>query len=686
MKKIKIAFIKKDGLSSGGTERWMQMMAANLDKNDFEIDYYYSDSKNSLNSKYTKEHPDFYRYLYLKKKNINLIKFNIGLINTKTLTYDWINTNFWDLFDPKKYDLIQGAGAGPKEYPFYKINLPIVKFLSLNAGFDYSSNVKFSVHLSQYQRSQWLKRKIGNKDELIKNSDVIYVPVELPKTNNNLRKILKIPRGAIIAGFHQRNSNDIFSDIPLKVFKKIEKKNRFFLIMGGGNKYKEQAIKLNIKNIRFLEHSSNSYKISQFLNTLDIFAHGRKDGETFGTVLAEAMIHKKPCISHYSIISNAQPETMGPGGVFCYNEKEYFKNLQEFFLNSSLRKKFSQKSQEHAKKYYLIRHNVNKLSNIYKKIINKKKYNLLTEQIPYGITKMGFLYSGNVNNPAEIAYNVLTGGIPKEFSLAITKYFLPKVTNFIDVGAYTGLFCYIAAKYGPSDIKVYAYEPQKKIYKYVNETIVLNNWEKKVFFYQIGIGEKKRTAKLYIDGTGSSLNKSFVASQDCEIIKIDNLDNQKKILGISKVDFIKIDVENSELEVLKGAKKLLEDDRPYILIEIAGKMNFRNFTNYEYDSTMKFLHSFKYSIFLIKDNFTIEKIDILRNKNLPMHISNYICIPNEKIDKFFFLWCEKFKTYRCTQYKNKVINKLKFMCLLPFWILSKFFLRIKSFFFKFLYR
>jgi len=64
--------------------------------------------------------------------------------------------------------------------------LPIVKFLSLNAGFDYSSNVKFSVHLSQYQRSQWLKRKIGNKDELIKNSDVIYVPVELPKTNNIL--------------------------------------------------------------------------------------------------------------------------------------------------------------------------------------------------------------------------------------------------------------------------------------------------------------------------------------------------------------------------------------------------------------------------------------------------------------------------------------------------------------------
>jgi FkbM family methyltransferase len=685
LKKIRIAFIKKDGLFSGGTERWMQMMAANLDKNDFDVDYYYSDKKNSLVEKYTKEEPEYYRYLYLKKKNVNLIKFNIGSINTKTLTYDWVDTDFWELFDQKKYDLVQCASAGPKEYPFYKINLPIIKFLALNTGFDYSSNIKFNIHISQWQRSQWLKRKIGNKDVLIKNSDVIYTPVELPKTNINLRKSLGISKKVIVAGFHQRNSNQIFSDIPLKIFKKIETRNRFFLIMGGGDKYKEQAKKLNIKNILFIEHSADTFKISKFLNTLDIFAHGRKDGETFGTVIAEAMVHKKPCISHYSTISNAQPETMGPGGLFCYSEKDYFKNLKELFSNLKLRKKLSIKAQLHAKKYYLIKKNVNKLSNIYKKIL-KKKYNLLPELIPYGNTKMDFLYSGNINNSSEIAYNVLTEGIPEEFSLAITKYFLPKVKVFIDVGARTGLYCYVAANESSSDIKIYAYEPQKKLYKYINETIFLNNWEKKVFFYQIGIGQKKRKAKLYIDGLGPSLNKSFAASQDYEIIKIDNLDNQKKILGISKVDFIKIDVKNSELEVLKGAKKLLEEDKPYILIEIAVKMNCRNSINYNYDSTMKFLHSFKYSIFLIKDNFTIEKIDLLRNKNFPMRVNNYICIPNEKIDKNFFLFCKKFKAYQTGQYKNKVINKLKFICLLPFWIFSKCFLRIKSFFFKFLHR
>jgi FkbM family methyltransferase len=686
VKKIKIAFIKKDGLSSGGTERWMQIMAANLDKKFFQVDYYYSDIKNNLNQKYTEKDQEYYRYLYLKKKNVNLIKFNIGSINKKTLTYDWIDTNFWDLFDEKKYDLVQCASAGPKEYPFYKINLPIIKFLALNAGFDYSSNIKFNIHISQWQRSQWLKRKIVNKNKFIKNSDVVYVPVEPPKTNINLRKILGISNKAIIAGFHQRNSNEIFSHIPLRVFKKLENNNIFFLIMGGGEKYRQQAKNLKIKNIRFLDHSSDSFKISQFLNTLDIYAHGRKDGETFGTVLAEAMIHKKPCISHYSSISNAQPETIGPGGFFCYNEKKYFTYLQKLFLNSNLRKKLSIKAELHAKENYLVKKNVNKLSNIYNKILNKKNYNILPETIPYGCTKMGFLYSGNINQSSEIAYNVLTQGIPEEFSLAITKYFLPKVKNFVDIGAYTGLYCYVAAKEGRSDIKIYAYEPQKKLYKHINKTIFINNWEKKIFFYPIGIGQKKSRGKLYIDGTGSTLNKSFNSAEHSNNIVIDSLDNQKKTLKIEKIDFIKIDVENFELEVLKGSKKILAQDRPYILIEIIGKMKERNFENNYYHQTIRLLHSYNYNIFLINSNYSINKVNSFKDEKIPNHVNNYICVPVEINCSNFFLWCQKFKANQFRQHKGKVINKLKFMCLLPFWIFSKCFLRIKSFFFKFLYR
>ena len=43
MAKIKIAFIKQDGLSCGGTELWLQNIAAGIDKQKFEADYFYTD-------------------------------------------------------------------------------------------------------------------------------------------------------------------------------------------------------------------------------------------------------------------------------------------------------------------------------------------------------------------------------------------------------------------------------------------------------------------------------------------------------------------------------------------------------------------------------------------------------------------------------------------------------------------
>lgn len=39
---IKIAFIHWNGLSTGGTERFLQTIAANLPKDRFYVDFYYS--------------------------------------------------------------------------------------------------------------------------------------------------------------------------------------------------------------------------------------------------------------------------------------------------------------------------------------------------------------------------------------------------------------------------------------------------------------------------------------------------------------------------------------------------------------------------------------------------------------------------------------------------------------------
>lgn len=379
--KIRVAFIKFGGLSAGGTEKWLQMMAANLPRNEFEVDYYYCDAAPYCKSSYKHADTDENRLKYMNDNNVTLIKFRVGFKDVSKYTHDWTDTDFWQLFDEKNYDLIQTAKAGPEEYPFYLINKPVVEYITLGTGVDFGKNIARSIHLSNWQRLRWFK-KGGD----IKKSSIIPIPVERPINNENLRKDLLIPDNAIVMGLHQRVDNEIYSEVPLNSYRQINSDNKYFIVMGGGDMYKEQAKKLGLKNVLFLKHSADPEKISKFLNTLDIYAHGRKDGETFGTVLAEAMIHGLPCLSHSSEVANAQPETMGPGGFFAKDQNEYTDLLQKLFSDEKLRIETGNSGKKYAEENYLLDVCLKKLLDIYKYVLNKNKI----------IPEDKFLFKGSV--------------------------------------------------------------------------------------------------------------------------------------------------------------------------------------------------------------------------------------------------------------------------------------------------
>jgi hypothetical protein len=376
VKKNKIAFIKFGGLSAGGTERWLQMMAANLPKDQFDIDFYYCEAAPYKNSNYHHTGTDPKRLAYMQKHNINLIEFKVGMKDITTPTHDWIDTNFWDLFDETKYDIIQTAKAGPAEYPYHLLKKPVVEFIALDAGVDFGSNIAWSIHLSQWQRLQWI-RKGGNPNK----SSVIPIPAYEPRTNENMRSELGIPIDAIVAGFHQRPDNNILSTIPLEAFSQMQNPNFHFIIMGGGSNYRKQAKKLQLSHVYFIESNSSANTISRFLNTLDIFSHGRKDGETFGTVFAEAMMHGLPCLSHWSPIANAQPETMGPAGLFAQNLSDYREKLFSLYNNEEIRNSLAKKAMPFANAHYSLSQCVANLASLYSVIVeNQKRSSFLKKQ------------------------------------------------------------------------------------------------------------------------------------------------------------------------------------------------------------------------------------------------------------------------------------------------------------------
>jgi len=340
---MKVAFVKFGGLAAGGTERFLQNLAVGLPKEKYEVDYYYTDTAPYLGSDYIHADTDPHRKQFLENSEVNLIKVDVQFKDVRVPTHDWVGTNFWNLFSEDKYDVVITGRAGHPEYPFYKMrNVPLINILTLNAGVDNQSNIYKNIHLSKWSGDIW-KRDGGDPDKL----EIQGIIQEMPVVIGDYRNEYNL-EGKFVYGFHQRNSEHISSTIPLQAYKKIETDNTAFLILGGSSVHSNKAKELQIKNFYHIPHSGDAEVIHRFLNTLDVFSHGRSDGETFGTVFIEAMYHKKPCLSHKAP-SNGHVEVIGDCGkvvddVDTYsqemlklkNDKMYYKTLSSIAYNRYL--------------------------------------------------------------------------------------------------------------------------------------------------------------------------------------------------------------------------------------------------------------------------------------------------------------------------------------------------------------
>ena len=159
---------------------------------------------------------------------------------------------------------------------------------------------------------------------------------------------------------------------------------------------------------------------------------------------------------------------------------------------------------------------------------------------------------------------VLKEWIRGRTDIKFLKYLSNKNLNSLDVGAYKGVYTYFISKYSKI---VYAFEPNPKSYKILKKIV---NKNVKVFPYALSDKSSSDFLKIpkgkkgYSNQGGSirnvKLDKNF-GKLKVETKKIDDL-------KLKNIGFIKIDAEGVELQVLKGAKKLIKRYKPTLLIEI----------------------------------------------------------------------------------------------------------------------
>lgn len=143
---------------------------------------------------------------------------------------------------------------------------------------------------------------------------------------------------------------------------------------------------------------------------------------------------------------------------------------------------------------------------------------------------------------------------------------LPKEAVVFDIGANIGMTAVIAAKTGA---QVYAFEPDPNIFPSLVATIKANSSSVEAFNMALGADE----GSLSFFSNPASASASHLVTKDTlghaatSNVQISTIDAFAKAHRIDRLDFIKIDVEGFEVDVLRGAQATISRLKPSALVE-----------------------------------------------------------------------------------------------------------------------
>jgi FkbM family methyltransferase len=171
-----------------------------------------------------------------------------------------------------------------------------------------------------------------------------------------------------------------------------------------------------------------------------------------------------------------------------------------------------------------------------------------------------------------IGLNIVRGGYERE-EAAFARSVLKPGDVAVDVGAHIGFFTMqMAAAVGATG-RVYAFEPFDANADLLERSLVENAFGDRVLFRRAAVGAAPGRAALTfpvetLNSGGAYLLRGGTAplsgnlAKEVPVVALDALDLRRPVA------FIKMDVEGAEPQVVRGAAKILADDRPIILSEL----------------------------------------------------------------------------------------------------------------------
>ena len=173
--------------------------------------------------------------------------------------------------------------------------------------------------------------------------------------------------------------------------------------------------------------------------------------------------------------------------------------------------------------------------------------------------------------------------------------------NVVDIGANQGIYSILFSSLVGSQGRVFAFEPEPKLYRALVENCRMNQ-KSNITFHNLGLSDHTGVAFLHRSTFNSGDNRlgSEGGSEENKVeVKLVKLDD----IIQDQVDFVKIDVQGHELQVLRGMHSILQKN-PAIKIYFEMSPEDLKKAGSSAQEALEYFHSMGFNLYLSESDFT----------------------------------------------------------------------------------
>jgi FkbM family methyltransferase len=214
---------------------------------------------------------------------------------------------------------------------------------------------------------------------------------------------------------------------------------------------------------------------------------------------------------------------------------------------------------------------------------------------------------------------------------------LPKVriSTVFDVGANIGQSATEFAKHYPAS-QIYCFEPVQETFGRLQKDL---GGRPNIHTFNFGLGARSAQRKMVLEGMHQMYHlqpedgEAVVAEDSARVeqVSLETLDEFCERQGIAHIDFLKIDTEGNDLDVLTGADDMLRRQEVDI-VQVEAGMNQRNRHHVRFELFMEFMEQRGFYLFGIYEQRVewLSRAPNLRRTN-PIFISDRVVSSNTAI-------------------------------------------------------